>query len=82
MLQLKVFRKFRACDVTCIASCDIELIAMSVVAKTGASQLVEEVKCFRALVQLTYADAKRNAMVGGCQGVRKVLGFRGSCREF
>ncbi len=52
------------------------------VAKSGASQLVEEVKCFRALVQVTYADAKRNAMVGGCQGVRKVLGFRVSSRKF
>ncbi len=53
-----------------------------IVAKSRASQLVEEVKCFRALVQVTYANAKRNAMVRGCQGVRKVLGFRGSCREF
>ncbi len=52
------------------------------VAKSGASQLVEEVKCFRALVQVTYTYAKRNAMVGGCQGVRKVLGFRVSSREF
>ncbi len=53
-----------------------------VVAKLGASQTVEEVKCFRALVQVTYVDAKRNAMVGGSQGVCKVLGFRVSSREF
>ncbi len=34
------------------------------------------------LTKVTYADAKRNAMVGGCQGVHKVLGFRVSSREF
>ncbi len=45
-------------------------------AKSGASLTSAEVKGFRALVSVTDADAKIDAMVGGSQGVRKVLGFK------
>ena len=50
------------------------------VAKSGASLTSAEVKGFRALVSVTDADAKTDAMVGGSQGVRKVLGFKVSSR--
>jgi hypothetical protein len=41
-----------------------------------------EVKCFRATVSVADAVAKTDAMVGGLQGVRKILGFKVSSQEF
>ncbi len=52
------------------------------VAKSGASLTSTEVKGFRASVSVTDAYAKMDAMVGGSQGVRKVLGFKVSSQEF
>jgi hypothetical protein len=53
-----------------------------VVAKSEASLTSTEVKGFRASVSVTDAYAKMDAMVGGSQGVRKVLGFKVSSQEF
>ncbi len=53
-----------------------------IVAKLGASLTSVEVKRFRALVLVTDVVTKTDAMVGGSQGVRKVLGFKVSSRKF
>ncbi len=53
-----------------------------IVAKSRTSLTSAEVKCFRATGSVADAVAKADAMVGGSQGVRKVLGFKVSSREF
>ncbi len=53
-----------------------------IVAKSRASLTSPEVKRFRATVSIADAIAKTDAMVRGSQGVRKVLGFKVSSREF
>jgi hypothetical protein len=53
-----------------------------IVAKSRALLTSAEVKRFRATVSVADAVAKTDAMVGGLQGVRKVLGFKVSSREF
>jgi hypothetical protein len=53
-----------------------------IVAKSRASLTSAEVKRFRATISAMDAVAKTDAMVGGSQGVCKVLGFKISSREF
>ncbi len=55
---------------------------LSIVAKSRASLTSAEVKRFRATVSVADAVAKTDAMVGGSQAVRNVLGFKVSSREF
>ncbi len=53
-----------------------------IVAKSWASLTSAEVKRFRATVSVAHVVAKTDAKVGGSQGVRRVLGFTVSSREF
>ncbi len=53
-----------------------------IVAKSRALLTSAEVKRFRATVSVADAIAKTDAMIGGLQAVRNILGFKVSSREF